>query len=72
MMENVRLKELGGTVVMVPEIMPGTSQFLEGTEPLQRGIELGAASIGRAEMYQNGNMGDTSGDSSMVCVIRYF
>jgi diketogulonate reductase-like aldo/keto reductase len=53
MMGYVGLKELGGTGIMVPEIGLGTSQYLGGAEPLRRGIELGAALIDTAEMYQN-------------------
>ncbi|MFQ6028813.1 MAG: aldo/keto reductase [Dehalococcoidia bacterium] len=48
----MELKELGGTGVMVPEIGLGTWKYRGGSEPLRRGIELGAFLIDTAEMYR--------------------
>lgn len=45
-------KELGNTGVMIPEIGLGTWKYRGGSEPLQRGIELGATFIDTAEMYR--------------------
>ena len=46
------LKELGNTGVMVSEIGLGTWKYHGGTEPLRRGVELGAFLIDTAEMYR--------------------
>lgn len=48
----IKLKELGGTGVMVPEIGLGTWKYRGGVEPLRRGIELGAFLIDTAEEYR--------------------
>jgi diketogulonate reductase-like aldo/keto reductase len=48
----MELKELGNTGVMVPEIGLGTWKYSGGTEPLRRGISLGAFLIDTAEMYR--------------------
>ncbi len=45
-------KELGRTGVMVPEIGLGTWKYSGGSEPLLRGIDLGANLIDTAEMYR--------------------
>ncbi|HEX9879896.1 MAG TPA: aldo/keto reductase, partial [Candidatus Binatia bacterium] len=45
------LKELGKTGVKLPEIGLGTWQYGGGTEPLRKGISLGAFLIDTAEMY---------------------
>lgn len=45
------LKELGKTGVKLPEIGLGTWQYGGGTEPLRKGIALGATLIDTAEMY---------------------
>jgi diketogulonate reductase-like aldo/keto reductase len=47
-MEN---KALGGTEVQVPEIGLGTWAYKGGTEPLRKGISLGAFLIDTAEAY---------------------
>jgi diketogulonate reductase-like aldo/keto reductase len=44
-------KELGYTRVQVPEVGLGTWRYAGGTEPLIKGIELGAAFIDAAESY---------------------
>lgn len=44
-------KELGKTGVNVSEIGRGTWDYSGGTEPLVRGISLGATHIDTAEMY---------------------
>ena len=49
----MELKELGKTGVMVPEIGLGTWDYSGGTEPLRRGVELGAFFIDTAENYLN-------------------
>ena len=51
-MEFMKLKELGNTGVMVPEIGLGTWKYTGGAEPLRRGIELGAFLIDTAELYR--------------------
>ena len=48
----MELKRLGSSGVMVPEIGLGTWRYSGGTEPLRRGIELGATLIDTAEMYR--------------------
>ena len=48
----MKLKELGGTGVMLPEIGLGTWKYSGGNEPLRRGIEMGAFLIDTAEMYR--------------------
>ena len=48
----MKLKELGSTGVMVPEIGLGTWKYRGGVEPLRRGIDLGAFLIDTAEMYR--------------------
>lgn len=45
-------RELGSTGEMVPEIGLGTWKYRGGSEPLQKGIELGAYLIDTAEMYK--------------------
>ncbi len=45
-------KQLGATGVMIPEIGLGTWRYTGGSEPLRRGIELGANLIDTAEMYR--------------------
>ena len=45
------LKELGSTGVKLPEIGLGTWQYGGGTEPLIKGVDLGAFLIDTAEMY---------------------
>lgn len=45
-------KQLGTTGVMIPEIGLGTWRYRGGSEPLRRGIELGANLIDTAEMYR--------------------
>jgi len=47
----MELKELSTTGVMIPEIGMGTWRYTGGVEPLQKGIELGAALIDTAEGY---------------------
>ena len=55
----MQLKELGRTGVKVPEIGLGTWDYRGGTEPIQRGISLGAFLIDTAEMYSTeGVVGD--------------
>jgi len=44
--------ELGNTGVMIPEIGLGTWKYTGGSEPLRRGVELGAFLIDTAEMYR--------------------
>ena len=44
-------KKLGNTQVQIPEIGLGTWRYRGGTEPLIRGISLGATFIDTAEMY---------------------
>src|SRR5579859_5847065 len=46
-------KSLGGTAVQIPEIGLGTYQYAGSGELLRQGIELGAAFIDTAELYQN-------------------
>ena len=48
----MELKELGATGVMLPEIGLGTWKYSGGSQPLQRGIQLGAFLIDTAEMYR--------------------
>ena len=48
----MELKRLGASGVMVPEIGLGTWRYSGGSEPLRRGIELGANLIDTAEMYR--------------------
>ena len=45
-------RELGSTGEMVPEIGLGTWKYKGGSEPLRKGIELGANLIDTAEMYR--------------------
>ena len=45
-------RALGGTGEMVPEIGLGTWRYKGGSEPLRKGIELGANLIDTAEMYR--------------------
>lgn len=45
-------RELGSTGEMAPEIGLGTWKYRGGSEPLQKGIELGAYLIDTAEMYK--------------------
>lgn len=47
----MELKELGAAGVKLPEIGLGTWQYNGGTEPLRKGIALGAFLIDTAEMY---------------------
>jgi len=47
----VELKKLGATEVTLPEIGLGTWQYTGGTEPLRKGISLGAFHIDTAEIY---------------------
>lgn len=47
----MKSKELGATGVQLPEIGLGTWQYRGGTEPLRKGISLGAFLIDTAEMY---------------------
>ena len=49
---DMELKRLGASGVMVPEIGLGTWRYSGGSEPLRRGIELGANLIDTAEMYR--------------------
>ena len=49
----MELKELSNTGVMVPEIGLGTWKYRGGSDPLRRGVELGANLIDTAEMYRN-------------------
>jgi diketogulonate reductase-like aldo/keto reductase len=51
--DQMELKELGKTGVMIPEIGLGTWRYRGGIEPLKKGIELGAALIDTAEGYYN-------------------
>ncbi|MEE8465374.1 MAG: aldo/keto reductase [Dehalococcoidia bacterium] len=44
-------RQLGGTGEMVPEIGLGTWKYSGGSEPLRKGIDLGANLIDTAEMY---------------------
>ncbi len=48
----MKLKELGSTGVMLPEISLGTWKYRAGPEPLVYGIELGANFIDTAEIYR--------------------
>ncbi|MCY4416307.1 MAG: aldo/keto reductase [Chloroflexi bacterium] len=48
----MELKRLGASGVMVPEIGLGTWRYSGGSEPLRRGVELGANLIDTAEMYR--------------------
>ena len=48
----MELKRLGASGVMVPEIGLGTWRYRGGSEPLRRGVELGANLIDTAEMYR--------------------
>ena len=45
-------ERLGSSNTMVPEIGLGTWRYTGGTEPLRRGVELGANLIDTAEMYR--------------------
>ena len=45
-------RELGSTGEMVPEIGLGTWKYRGGSEPLRKGLELGAYLIDTAEMYK--------------------
>ncbi len=47
----MKLKELGNTGIMIPEIGLGTWRYKGGVEPLRKGIELGASLIDTAEGY---------------------
>lgn len=47
----MEFKELGATGVKIAEIGLGTWQYRGGTEPLNKGISLGARLIDTAEMY---------------------
>lgn len=47
----MKLKPLGNTGVMVPEIGLGTWNYSGGVEPLRKGIEMGAYLIDTAEGY---------------------
>ena len=47
----MELKRLGQTEVMIPEIGLGAWKYRGGTEPLRRGVELGAFLIDTAEIY---------------------
>lgn len=47
----MKLKPLGNTAVMVPEIGLGTWNYTGGVAPLRKGIELGAYLIDTAEGY---------------------
>lgn len=47
----MELKELGATGVKLPEIGLGTWQYNGGSEPLKKGLALGAFLIDTAEMY---------------------
>ena len=49
---KMELKRLGASGVMVPEIGLGTWRYSGGSEPLRRGVELGANLIDTAEMYR--------------------
>ena len=48
----MRMKQLGNTAVMVPEIGLGVWKYRGGVEPLRKGLELGARLIDTAEMYR--------------------
>jgi diketogulonate reductase-like aldo/keto reductase len=54
----MELKELSNTGVMVPEVGLGTWKYTGGTEPLRRGIELGAFLIDTAELYRTEDVVD--------------
>ncbi len=59
----MKSKELGATGVQLPEIGLGTWQYRGGTEPLRKGISLGAFLIDTAEMYgTEGVVGDAIKD----------
>ena len=45
-------RELGRTGEMIPEVGLGTWKYRGGSEPLRRGVELGANLIDTAEMYR--------------------
>jgi diketogulonate reductase-like aldo/keto reductase len=47
----MELKRLGQTEVMIPEIGLGAWKYRGGTEPLRRGVALGAFLIDTAEIY---------------------
>lgn len=47
----MELKRLGQTEVMIPEIGLGAWKYRGGTEPLRRGVDLGAFLIDTAEIY---------------------
>ncbi len=47
----MELKELGDTGVKIPEIGLGTAGYTSGSEPLRKGIALGATHIDTAESY---------------------
>src|SRR5262250_2002832 len=47
----MKLKRLGNTNVMIPEIGLGVWKYRGGVEPLRRGVELGAFLIDTAEVY---------------------
>ena len=51
----MKYRELGSTGEMVPEIGLGTWKYQGGSEPLRKGIELGAYLIDTAEMYKTEN-----------------
>ncbi|MCZ6874085.1 MAG: aldo/keto reductase [bacterium] len=47
----MELKRLGQTEVMIPEIGLGVWKYRGGTDPLRRGVDLGACLIDTAEIY---------------------
>ena len=51
----MKYRELGSTGEMIPEIGLGTWKYQGGSEPLRKGIELGAYLIDTAEMYKTEN-----------------
>lgn len=52
----MELKRLGQTEVMIPEIGLGVWKYRGGSEPLRRGVELGACLIDTAEIYGTENV----------------
>jgi len=62
-------RELGSTGEMAPEIGLGTWKYRGGSEPLQKGIELGAYLIDTAEMYKTE---DAVGSLSKTIATRSF
>lgn len=48
---NMRVKELGGTGVFIPEVGMGTWHYHAGPGPLRRGLDSGALFIDTAESY---------------------